>query len=458
MLLVAVVGIVAAGLGIGVPALNGAHVAVDEEQYYLSAISLAEDGNLDITDEIAEQRWRAFADVAPQPETSIRPDGSQLSPHDPLLPVLLAGPAALGGWVAAKAALAALAGVLAALTLWLAVRRFGVALRLATVGVAVASASAPLAVYGQQLYPELPAALAVVLAVAALSGPVRGRELVLLAVTVTALPWLSVKYALVAAVLAVLGAWRWWRAGERGAVAGFTAGLAAMGGLYLLVHRAVWGGWTVYASGDHFAYNGGEFTVIGVDPDYVHRAWRLVGLLLDRDYGLVPWQPAWLLVVPAVAALVAARRAGTLVLVAPLAAGWVVATFVALTMAGYWFPGRQVVVVMPLALLCVLCWLDGCSRRVQWLALGLGAAGVVNYAVLLVQGWLGQTTWVVHFSESVAPFFRMVSPVLGDYRHEPDWRFLAALALVLGLVVYGWRTGRRGRLPQPPREDPVAAR
>ena len=52
-------------LGIGVRALYGAHVAVDEQQYLLTAISLAEDGNLDITDELAEQRWRAFADVAP---------------------------------------------------------------------------------------------------------------------------------------------------------------------------------------------------------------------------------------------------------------------------------------------------------------------------------------------------------------------------------------------------------
>ena len=170
MLLVAVVATVAAALGIGVRALETAHVAVDEEQYVVSAISLAEDGNLDITDELREERWRAFADVPPHVETTLQPDGTQISPHDPLLPLLLALPVGIGGWVGAKVALSLLAGLLAALLLWVAVRRFGVAPRTAAVGVTVAASSMPLAVYGQQLYPELAAALVTLLGVAALTG------------------------------------------------------------------------------------------------------------------------------------------------------------------------------------------------------------------------------------------------------------------------------------------------
>jgi hypothetical protein len=355
--------------------------------------------------------------------------------------------------------------------LWVAVRRFGVAPRLATVGVALAAASAPLAVYGQQLYPELPAALAVVVAVATLTGRLRGRELALLAVAVTALPWLSVKFTPVAAVLAALGAWRWWQARQRRPAVSFAAALAAMGTLYLVVHRAVWGGWTAYASGTPFV-PGGEFSVIGTDPDFAHRSWRLVGLLLDREFGLVPWQPGWLLVVPAVAALVAARRRATpprpAVLVAPLAAGWLVATFVALTMHGYWFPGRQLVVVLPLALLCVLRWLDGSPTWVRALAGAFGAAGLVNYVVLLIGGYQGQATWVVHFSESAAPFFRLLDPLLANYNLEHyaelDWRMIGAVLVVAALAALGWISARR-RGEQPPqrtrrprREDPVAAR
>ena len=70
-------------------------------------------------------------------------------------------------------------------------------------------------------------------------------------------------------------------------LAGVLAG-AAVG--YAAVHRAVWGGWTVYASGDHFERSG-EFGVVGVRPDYAGRTTRLLGLLVDRDFGLAAWQP-----------------------------------------------------------------------------------------------------------------------------------------------------------------------
>ena len=67
------------------------------------------------------------------------------------------------------------------------------------------SPAAPLAMYATQVYPELPAALAVTVAIAALTGPLApARARRRSASCIVALPWLSVKYAPVAAVLAVL--------------------------------------------------------------------------------------------------------------------------------------------------------------------------------------------------------------------------------------------------------------
>ena len=111
-------------------------------------------------------------------QENLQPDGSRVSPHDPLLPAVLAVPMVVGGWVAAKLTLAAVAGVLAAAMLWVAVRRFGVPLRVAMLAVAAYSLAAPLAVYGTQVYPELPAALAVTVAIGALAGALdrRGRR------------------------------------------------------------------------------------------------------------------------------------------------------------------------------------------------------------------------------------------------------------------------------------------
>ncbi len=46
--------------GIAVRGTFGAHVAVDEPQYLLSATSLWEDLDLDISDELADERWRTY--------------------------------------------------------------------------------------------------------------------------------------------------------------------------------------------------------------------------------------------------------------------------------------------------------------------------------------------------------------------------------------------------------------
>ncbi|GLZ02739.1 hypothetical protein Acsp03_02060 [Actinomadura sp. NBRC 104412] len=414
-------GTIAAILGIGVRATYAGHVAVDEPQYLLTALSLYEDGDLDIADELAERRWRVYYDRELPVQTEVLPGGRQISPHDPLLPVLLAVPMGLFGWVGAKVALSLFAGALAAVVLWTAIRRFEVPPRIAVPGVVLAAVSAPFAVYGQQVYPEVPAALAVATAVAALTAE-RPSPLVI-GVVLTALPWLSVKYAPVAAVLAVLTLWRLWRAGMRRELWALTVGLTLMGVLYLWVHRVVWGGWTVYATGDHFQKSG-EFGVMGFDPDYADRALRLTGLLIDRGYGLAAWQPGWLLLVPAVAAAVRLRPRGAAALVLPLTAGWLTATFVALTMRGNWWPGRQTVVVLPLALLLILWWLARCAPPVvRRVALVAGCSGVLAYGWLLAEGYARTLTWVSGFQSVGYPGYRLLRPLLPPY-HEPFTGFV----------------------------------
>jgi len=422
-LAVALVAFVAAASGTGVRGSHGAQTTGDEPHYLLTAHSLAEDGDLDIRDDLRAQAYRPWHEVGLDPQEKLLPDGRMVSPHDPLLPALLAAPLALGGWVAAKLVLAALAAALAALLLVVAVRRFGLPVRPSALVVGVFAASAPFAVYGTQVYPELPAALAVVAAVGGFAAPV----------AVIALPWLSVKYAIVAAALALLTLRRRW----------YLLGVyAAAAVVFVIAHKAWYGGWTPYAAGDHFI--GGELTVVGHEADYVGRARRLLGLLVDRTFGLAVWQPAWLLVVPALAWLAARRERRWLIVVVPLVLGWLVATFVALTMHGWWWPGRQLVVVLPLAVLAIAAW--AASSRSRLLAVAaLGGVGVLTHAWFVVEAYWGELTWAVDFYETESPWVRGLRLVLPDFWqvNAATWPLAALWALLLGAAAAYAYTGTR---------------
>jgi hypothetical protein len=438
----------------GVPAhaTYGARVTADEPQYLLSALSLGEDLDLDISDELAREAYRPFHRADLDRQTEPNADGRQFSPHDPGLPFLLAVPMRLGGWAAAKATLALFAGALAAVTAWVAIRRFAAPERWALATVAVFALSTPLGVYATQVYPELPAALVVTSVVALITGAHRVRAAVATVAGATALVWLSVKYAPVAAALVAVSLLRMRRESRIVAwpiVVSVVGGLAMQGALYLLVHRAIYGGWTAYAAGDHFTRTG-EFSVVGVDPDYVGRSRRLVGLLVDREFGLAAWAPGWLLLAPALGALARRRPAGGLALLVPALAGWLVATFVALTMHGWWWPGRQVVVIVPLLVVVVAWWLGQMHRRAQiaaqwrWAPVALAAPavlGVGSWAWTMVEASTRRHVLVVDFMATANPWYRLwrhVLPFGRDATPADDVLTAVWIALLAASALAGW--------------------
>jgi hypothetical protein len=441
-------------LAISARATYNARTTADEPQYLLSALSLAEDRDLWIDDELADHRYEPFHEVLLPVQTEPRDDGRTVSPHDPLLPVVLAVPVGLGGWVAAKATLALLGGALAALLTWTAQRRFGVSPRVAAGTVLAFGLAAPLAPYATQVYPELPAALAVTVVVAAIAGPLvpvpskarRGPAWIVAAwLAIVSLPWLGVKYAPVAAALALVCLVRLWQASRTRSAVAMVIGFAVAGVAYLVGHRLIYGGWTVYAAGDHFV-SGGELSVVGHEPNYLGRSQRLVGLLLDRSFGLAAWMPGYLLAVPALVTLARRRPPGsTLVLVAPLVAGWATATWVALTMHGWWWPGRQTVVVLPCLVLAMAWWIDqqhAVVRRTRMLA-AAAAFGVVSWLWLLVEVWGRHRTLIVDFDTTTNPLYRVWQVLLPDYRGPGagDWLRHAAWLVLLGFVALrAWRS------------------
>ena len=125
MVIVAVVAFGAAAAGIGVRASYGAQTTADEPHYLLTALSIAQDGDLDVRDEYLARDYLPFYEHPPG--TPGGADGRR--PADRAARPAAAGRSwpsrsALGGWVAAKLTLCLIAAALAALVLWTCVRRF----------------------------------------------------------------------------------------------------------------------------------------------------------------------------------------------------------------------------------------------------------------------------------------------------------------------------------------------
>lgn len=395
-------------------ATYGARVSADEPQYLTTALSLGTDFDLDISDELAERRFEPYHEIDLNPQTRPLNDaGQRLSPHDPLLPLLLAAPMRVGGWAAAKATLAVFAGFTASATLWLAVRRLGVRLAISAGVVAAFFATPPLVAYGSQVYPEMPAALCVTLGLAAVCGPLGRGARVLAATTVLALPWLSVKYVPVAAVIALVVVARLWPQRRRQLLAE-TAVFLAGGTVYLWLHQRIYGGCTVYAAGDHFVANG-EFTVVGSQPDYLGRSQRLVGLLVDREFGLAAWMPAYLVLPGAMAVLARARPARWWAIGATVAVGYAVATWLALTMHGWWWPGRQLVMILPAAVAVIALAVER-IWPLRWVVLGGWIVGALGWVWLAIEASTGRRTLIVDFAETSSPWYPVWSVLLPNYR------------------------------------------
>ena len=423
-------------LGIPARATYGAQVSADEPQYLLTALSIAHDRDLDIANQRYSGAYRDFHEVLLPIQTELQPDGSRISPHNPLLPLYLALPMRIGGWVGAKVALAALAGVLAGLLVWLGVARFNVPFGLAAGVVIVMSLSPPLAMYATQVYPEIAAALMVAIAIAALTGRPGWRTTAVLAAAVVALPWLAIKYVPVAAVLAAAGAWK--VRDRPPLLAGLLATLVGAGAAYLLFNQAVYGGVTPYAAGDFFVRGG--LTALGPAPNYAGRAQRVLGLWVDRGFGIAAWQPAYLFAIPAIAWAARRRIQHGGLLLSLAAVGWMVATFVAQTMHGWWWPGRQVVVILPALILVLMQWfVHAPGLRKPFLL--IGSTGIVAYLVLAVEATLGRATLIFDFASTSNPLYRAWSTLLPDYLAPTTLTWVLHgvwLVVFAGLLAYGW--------------------
>jgi hypothetical protein len=403
---------------LGIEASAGSEYGGDEPRYLEIAAAIVEDGEL-----------------------LRRPQGAGY-------PVLISPAWAIGGDRAVElfgAAIAALGFVLAALL----ARRI-VPEPYASGGAALAGLSPPAIAHATAAYPELTAgtllvgaALCAVSARDAPRPPMLGgaaslaagaREASRMAPVIggaamlAALPWLDVKYAVPALPVAVaLTVWSV-QAGRR--MLGIVSAELIVGSVvvYATLNERLYGGPTPYSAGSP------ETTPFAADSasDYLERTPRLVGLWLDRDYGMLRWAPVLALVFFAAWLLWRSRREHLARLLperatAEAAAGLALAicgaqllfaAFAAPAASGDWFPGRELAAALPAA--AVLCAWG--LRHAPRTGAALGAIGLAASAWLLIE----REPWAPPATS--APW----GPL------EPAFPALAGAALV-SLLAYGIR-------------------
>ena len=387
---------------IDIRASRGASITGDEPFYLLTTQSLLADGDLDIQNQFDDKSYKSFFDHVDDLwyQSQPTPDGRLLSPHNPGLSVLVIPGFLLGGLIGTQIQLALMAAATMSLAFALADRITGrrFICWAATLGVGL---TATAFIYSTEIYPELPAALA--LMVALLVATRRGKpglsDALYLAAALTVMCWLGAKYAALVVPVAVYFLFRTDRRGQIALVA--TGGISAA--LYAWSHLHIYGGLTPYGVNVVYA----EWSTAEIFSGHVglsERYYRIWGLFVDRRFGIGRWAPLLLAVAPALI-LLATRTWEQRLLLVLIVIQLLIATFVAITMMGWWFPGRTLLTVLPLFVVPLALLIGLASTAMRVAVAVLGACTLAFTAGLAHAGHLREITIAVDpFDMTFVPF------------------------------------------------------
>jgi hypothetical protein len=437
---------------IDIRATRSASITADEPFYLITTQSLVQDRNLDLRNQYRTRSYEVFFDHREGLWSQSAPlaDGRLLSPHNVGLSVLLLPGFAIDGLVGAQVQLVLLAALTWALAYVLALRLTGARPWLVWLATALAALSATAYIHSSEVYPELPAGLVIVTALllATGSGQPSVRRVVAVVVLLTMLPWLGTKYAPLAALLALYVLWRADARGRGVLLAG--GGLSALA--YGAFHIATYESLTPYNVNLVYAGDTAAGTLVR-HVEFGDRVYRLWGLLIDRRFGVARWAPVLFLVLPGL--LLLARGDARMRLVLGLIGAQVlIAVFVAITMMGYWFPGRTLVTVFPL--LPVPLALAASRSPAVWRAalVVLGLYSLAVTAALALAGRSREVVIAVDPWEMDAALFRVLDRMFPQYTAwtTETWVLTVAWLAAGGVALAAWLTLSGPNPPDPPRE------
>lgn len=247
----------------------------DEPHYLVITQSLLRDRDLRIENNHQRGDYREYFAAPLRPDYLTRGlDGQIYSVHPVGLPVLVLPAFAIGGYPAVVAMLVLMAALAAALA-WQWMRDLSGSSAAATFAWASVALTAPYLLNSFTVFPEIPAALALMIAIA--WRPSSTHPLVCFArgLAIAALPWLSTKYVPMAAVVGLVWIYRLRFRIGRETLALVAPVVVSLAGWFAFFH-AFWGTFAPsapYGSQDTLTLR--------------NLAHGLPGLLFDQEYGVV---------------------------------------------------------------------------------------------------------------------------------------------------------------------------
>ena len=380
---------------IGLHAFGSSQFGGDEPHYLLTAESIVSDHDIDLRDEYANRAYRDWYPYVLERHGRLT-NGQANEPHGIGFPLLIAPAYAVGGPLAVQLLMAAIAAL--AFALGGALARRIVPEPWSSAATLACGLSPPALAYATTVAPELTAgaalAFASILALRVRELP-RIRWVAGAAIALAALPWLGLAFALPGAVVA-LAMMRWLRRRGRSFGVLVTAEVLLFSAvLFVTINDQLFGGFTPTVAD----VPGRALDDLGAS-DVADRVPRLVGLWLDRTYGLLRWAPVFALAFFALWLLWRSRRdmlaralpeqrdvevAATLCSLV-CAAQVFVAAFIAPAMAGFWFPGRYLVCALPVAVALVAWGLRRAPRIGSALVAVTALTSIWWYAELRIDG------------------------------------------------------------------------
>ena len=431
---------VAYAFSIDIRASRGASISGDEPFYLLTTQSLLQDGDLDLANQYEARSYESFFDHPNGLWRQSVPleNGRLLSPHNPGLSVLVIPGFALGGLGGAQVQLLLTAAAAMTLAFLLADRltnRRGICWAVTL----VVGLSATAFIYSTECYPEFPASLALLacLLVATKRQRLSPVDGLYVAVGLSAVCWLGVKYVPLALLVA---SYFLYKADRPGRVALLTLGGASTG-CFVWFHLATFDSLTPYNV--NLVYAGlSSIELVDRHAEFGDRLYRLWGLFVDRRFGVGRWAPLLLAAVPGLV-LLAFGNGERRLLLGLIVLQLLIATFLAVTMMGWWFAGRTLLVVLPLLTipLVLLAVLTGPLMR--WVMTALAVYSVAITAGLAHAGHTREVTIVVDPFDMAFPPFSALSRAFPQYTSWTSETWLLTLAWLAAAAVAAAATALR---------------